>query len=535
MSSSSITITLSPDEVDSVDAQQREVAEKLECSVDDVTHLKLRKKSLDARRGRVRFHLTFDGDVTTPPPSGALENPFTPASTTTHPHKVVIVGTGPAGLFCALELRRLGLQPVVVERGKQVQPRRKDLKGLNQLGIIDEDSNYCFGEGGAGTYSDGKLYTRATKRGDIRTVLETLVHFGAPDRVLTDARPHIGSNKLPKVIAGMRQRLLDDGVQFAFETRFEGLVRHNSTVAGARLRDLADDVTRDEEAAAVVLATGHSARDIYRLLDDEGIAIEAKPFALGVRVEHPQPLINRIQYGKSAGHPALMNAAYSLTTHVDDRAVHSFCMCPGGFIVPAATEKDGLVVNGMSLSRRDSPFANSGMVVQVTLDDIAAAGFEGPLAAMQFQAAVERAGFESGERGLRAPAVRVADFMQRRLSTDLPDTSYQPGLVSSELYDVLDVTGVRIADRLGQAMLDFDRKLKGYLSPDAVFIGVESRTSAPVRIPRDDDTFMSPSVQGLFPTGEGAGYAGGIMSAALDGMRVARKVAASLGVDVVAL
>ncbi|MCP4503164.1 MAG: FAD-binding protein [Deltaproteobacteria bacterium] len=539
-STKSVTLTFTPDEVGDQKLWQERLAEKAEVSLEDLPEPVLLKKTLDARRGRVRFHLTFATKEADAIPE--VINPFATSSKATQPQQVVIVGTGPAGLFCALELRRLGIRSHILERGKRVQPRRKDLKGLNQHGIIDPESNYCFGEGGAGTYSDGKLYTRATKRGDIRSVLETLVFFGAPDRILTDARPHIGSNKLPKVISAIREELLENDVTFSFETRWTGFDTSGNKIDGARFvrsKD-ADPTNLDESAAkttagdlkadALVLATGHSARDVYQILDDKNVLLETKPFALGVRIEHPQKVINQIQYGRSAGHPALPSAAYSIKTQVDDHAVFSFCMCPGGFIVPAATEIDGLVVNGMSLSKRDSPFANSGLVVEITLDDIKAAGFQGAHAGVHFQNAVEQAGFSAGERGLKAPASRVTDFIRNKTSSSLPETSYRPGLVATDLREVLNTTGIPIAEKLASAMKDFDHKLRGYLHPDAVFIGVESRTSAPVRVPRDTDSLMSPSVDGLFPAGEGAGYAGGIMSAALDGMRVARKVAEYLGV-----
>jgi uncharacterized FAD-dependent dehydrogenase len=430
-------------------------------------------------------------------------------------------------LFCAYELARRGIGSIVIDRGKPVQPRRHDLKGLNSKGIVDSDSNYCFGEGGAGTYSDGKLYTRAHKRGNVRDVLEILALHGAPAAILTEARPHIGSNLLPKVITALRERLATCGVEFRFGARVVDLLIEGGDrrrVVGVRLAD-GSEVTAD----AVVLATGHSARDVFEFLLRAGVALEPKAFALGVRIEHPQPFVNRAQYGAHAGHPRLPNAAYRLACEVDGRGVFSFCMCPGGWIVPAATEPDGLVVNGMSLSRRDSPFANSGLVVAVEPADYERAGHRGPLGGVEFQRAIERAAFRAGAGALRAPAVRASDFSRSRTSSTLPDTSYIPGLTSADVAEVLDAGGVPLAARLRAALRIFDRRLRGYLSEEAVLVGVESRTSAPVRVPRDPESLESLDLAGLYPAGEGAGYAGGIVSAALDGMRIARALGGGAG------
>ena len=422
-----------------------------------------------------------------------------------------------------------------------MNPRRVDLRALNRpyLGHVDEDSNYCFGEGGAGTYSDGKLYTRATKRGDVRDVYETLVRHEAPTDILTDARPHIGSNLLPKVVTAMRERLEACGVRFLFGQRVSGLrsrtdksgQRHLTGVDLTRTSAEGDDVA-GLDADVVVLATGHSARDVFRFLHDGGVQLFAKPFALGVRIEHPQALINQMQYGADHAHPRLPAAAYSIAHTTDAGGVFSFCMCPGGFVVPASTDPRGLVVNGMSLKKRDNAFANSGLVASIAVEDGAAHGFDGPLGLLAYQERIEQAcrdaALAAGATGLQAPAVRVGDFVRKRASSTLPSTSYQPGLISADLDAILNAGGVDVAGRLRAALQHFGKSMRGYVGDDAVLIGVESRTSSPVRIPRADDTLMNPDLTGLFPAGEGGGFAGGIVSAALDGIRVARAVTAHL-------
>jgi len=472
--------------------------------------LEVRKRSIDARRGRVRFHLVV-GAVT---PHDALGG--APLRETSGP-PVVIVGAGPAGMFCAYELARAGIRAVIVDRGKDVQARRRDLKGLTQHGHVDVDSNYCFGEGGAGTYSDGKLYTRSHKRGDVRDVIEILAVHGAPESILLDARPHIGSNKLPKVITALRDRLAAVGSEMRFHARATEIVVKGGRAIGVRLADGAEIVGR-----GVVIATGHSARDVHAMLAAAGVRLEAKPFAMGVRIEHPQPLIDQIQYGRAAGHPKLPAAPYRLAfTPADGRGAFSFCMCPGGWIVPAATEPDGVVVNGMSLSRRDSPYANSGLVVAVELADLPG---NDPLRGVALQRTLEQAAAAAGGGMLRAPATRATDFVRGRGSSTVPASSYEPGLTASDIGAVLDVTKIPLAARLREALTQFDRQMRGYLTDEAVLVGVESRTSSPVRVPRDATSLESPELAGLYPCGEGAGYAGGIVSAALDGMRVARVI-----------
>jgi hypothetical protein len=420
-------------------------------------------------------------------------------------------------MFCAYELARAGIRAVIVDRGKDVQARRRDLKGLTQHGHVDVDSNYCFGEGGAGTYSDGKLYTRSHKRGDVRDVIEILAVHGAPESILLDARPHIGSNKLPKVITALRDRLAAVGSEMRFHARATEIVVKGGRAIGVRLADGAEIVGR-----GVVIATGHSARDVHAMLAAAGVRLEAKPFAMGVRIEHPQPLIDQIQYGRAAGHPKLPAAPYRLAfTPADGRGAFSFCMCPGGWIVPAATEPDGVVVNGMSLSRRDSPYANSGLVVAVELADLPG---NDPLRGVALQRTLEQAAAAAGGGMLRAPATRATDFVRGRGSSTVPASSYEPGLTASDIGAVLDVTKIPLAARLREALTQFDRQMRGYLTDEAVLVGVESRTSSPVRVPRDATSLESPELAGLYPCGEGAGYAGGIVSAALDGMRVARVI-----------
>jgi hypothetical protein len=514
-----VELELGLDEADDEAALRARVARRLGTAVDELPRIEVLKRSLDARRGRIRFHLLV---ALRERPPEELGGP--PPREVAGARRVVVVGDGPAGLFCAYELARAGVPCTVVDRGKPVQPRRRDLKGLNQHGRVDPDSNYCFGEGGAGTYSDGKLYTRSHKRGDVRDVIEILALHGAPERVLSDARPHIGSNKLPRVVSGIRARLEAVGVEFRFGSRVVGLERGSGGVAGVQLAG--GDLVRGD---AVVLATGHSARDVLALLVAEGLHLEPKSFAVGVRIEHPQPLIDRIQYGPQAGHPRLPAASYRLAHQIDGRGVFSFCMCPGGWIVPASTEPGGLVVNGMSLSRRDSPFANSGLVVAVEPTDLVAAGYPGPLGGIALQQRLEAAAWEAGGGELRAPATRLGDFLAGRGSQSVGRSSYIPGLTPADVGEVLDRAGLPLATWLRQGLAASGATLRGYLSDEAVLVGVESRTSSPVRVPRDPVSLQNPELPGLYPCGEGAGYAGGIVSAALDGMRVARAIEAAWG------
>lgn len=531
-----IELDLELDDPQDLQSLRQLAASKLGVKAKELPPLVVLKRAIDARRGRVRFHLVL-GPASV---HSAVANPaeHLPALREVDSrNRVAIVGAGPAGMFCAYELARHGISSTVYDRGKPVQPRRRDLRALQQEGIVDPDSNYCFGEGGAGTYSDGKLYTRSHKRGNVRDVMEVLVAHGAPEAILTDARPHIGSNQLPKVITNLREQLEAVGVRFRFESRVEGLLSdQQQRVCGLALAD-----GSEHEAEAVVLAIGHSARNLYQRLAEDGLALEPKGFAVGVRIEHPQALINEIQYGRSAGHPALPSAAYRLAHTKQERGVFSFCMCPGGFIVPAATEPGTVVVNGMSLSKRDSPFANSGLVVAVEPEDLVAAGFKGALAGIEYQRALEERAWACGGNadqtdtspsasptGQRAPATRVSDFVARRASSSTPNSSYQPGLFATDIAEVLDGAGLAVSERLREALEIFGRKMRGFVSEEAVLVGVESRTSSPVRIPRDGETLQHNGLAGLYPCGEGAGYAGGIVSAAVDGIRIAEAITRTL-------
>jgi uncharacterized FAD-dependent dehydrogenase len=514
-----LSFDLELDEADDMEALRTKVAGLLGVAAGELPALEVRKRAIDARRGRVRFHLTV-GAATEAPADPRPRKPVTGKP-------VIIVGAGPAGMFCAYALAKAGVAAIVLDRGKNVQARRHDLKGLTQHGKVDPDSNYCFGEGGAGTYSDGKLYTRSHKRGDVRDVLEILAAHGAPPEILVDARPHIGSNKLPKVITSIREHLESLGVQFAFERRVTTVRTSAAAVIGVNLRGGAD-----LDGSELVMATGHSARDVFELLATAGAQLEVKPFALGVRIEHPQQLINETQYGRRAGHPRLPAAYYKLAhTPTGDRGVFSFCMCPGGWVVPAATEADGVVVNGMSLSRRDSRFANSGLVVAIERADLATAGLTGLgiMAGVEMQRRVEQAAKHAGGGALRAPATRVTDFMRARGSTTLPECSYEPGLNCADVGTVLAASGLDLAPKIRAALEVFARQMRGYVTDEAVLIGVESRTSSPIRVLRDPGTLQS-NLAGLYPCGEGAGYAGGIVSAAVDGMRVAAAICQARGI-----
>jgi len=488
--------------------------------------LRILRRSIDARARNVVVKFKVDVIPADQAPWHAPDRQYRNVRTA---RRAIIVGAGPAGLFAALRLIELGIKPILVERGKDVRARRKDLAAINKEQVVNPESNYCFGEGGAGTYSDGKLYTRSKKRGDVQRILEILTAHGAPEEILFDAHPHIGTNKLPNVVAQLRETILTAGGEIHFETKMADVSLNGDAMQGI--------VTRNGdrlEAAAVLLSAGHSARDVFQLLDRRQIQIEAKPFALGVRIEHPQALIDRIQYhcGDSRGE-FLPASSYAVVQQAivkgTSRGVFSFCMCPGGFMVPAATAPGEVVINGMSPSRRNSKYANSGIVVAVEEKDFMEFAEFGPLAGMEFQAAIERKACKAAGGRQQAPAQRLIDFMENRISTTLPDSSYQPGLAAADFRDVLPEF---IIESLRQGFRAFGEKMKGYLTNEAVMVGVESRTSSPVRIPRDASTLQHPQIKGLYPCGEGAGYAGGIVSAAMDGERCAEAIARQFGVAV---
>lgn len=509
------------------------IARSAATNIAAITGYRIEKKSIDARGKQAWVHLIL---------TAFINEPFTQRQSTPvvfkdisrANKKVIIVGAGPCGLFAALKLIERGIQPIVLERGKNVRDRRRDLALLNKEGIINPESNYCFGEGGAGTYSDGKLYTRSHKRGDINRILQLLFQFGAAENILYEAHPHIGTNKLPQIITAMREQIINSGGIFLFEKKVTDLIITNNIISG--VKTAGGDLF---EGSAVILATGHSARDIFHLLFDKQILIETKPFALGVRIEHPQSLIDSIQYHSNRG-DFLPPASYGMVQQVDGSGVFSFCMCPGGIIAPAATHAQELVVNGWSPSKRNNPFANSGIVTEVTEKDIhqymqqhssqqtsRSDFFAGhPLAGMFFQQSVEQTAFAAGGGKFVAPAQRMIDFVHAKISPSLPSCSYTPGTRAVNLQEVL--PGF-VFSRLQQGFKAFGEKMRGYLTNEAIVVAAESRTSSPVKIPRHPVLLHHPQVMNLYPAGEGAGYAGGIVSAAMDGERVAMAVDVGIG------
>lgn len=478
------------------------------------------RRSIDARSKQIKVNIQAEVYQQEPMPPHRLTQTWHYPDVS-HQPQAIIVGAGPAGLFAALRLIELGIKPVVLERGKDVRQRRRDLAALNKEEVVNPESNYCFGEGGAGTYSDGKLYTRSKKRGDIQRILEIFVHHGAVEDILVEAHPHIGTNKLPVIVQNLRQSIRDAGGEVHFETKVVDFILKNNVMQGVRTAD-----GREWLGKGVILATGHSARDIFELLAAKQIYIEAKPFALGLRIEHPQQIIDQIQYHCPTRSPYLPAASYGLVSQVTwkdtSKGVFSFCMCPGGFIVPSATAPGEVVVNGMSPSRRNSYFANSGVVVSVDEPDWQNFKQFDALAALRFQQAVEQKACLLAGQNQHAPAQRMVDFVQKKISTTLVKTSYQPGLTAVSMDEVLPDF---IAQCLRQGLQDFGKKMKGYFTNEAQLVGVESRTSSPVRIPRLVDNYEHPQIKHFFPCGEGAGFAGGIMSAAMDGEKCAEALA----------
>ena len=506
---------------------EKSAAKVLKYAPEKIGGIRLKKHSIDARKKKIVVRLRLEVFLGKElPPLAPITADYPPL-----PHnapEVVVIGTGPAGLFAALRLIECGVKPILLERGKDASSRRFDLAPILRQGTVIEDSNYCFGEGGAGTFSDGKLYTRATKRGPVAKIYETFVAHGAPDRILVDAHPHIGSNLLPKVVMALRNSVLEAGGEVHFQSKVTRLILENDEIKG--VATASGDEYRGQ---SVILATGHSARDIYHLLQDHHVHLEAKPFAVGVRIEHPQQLIDAQQYHfprEQIRPNQLPAASYTLATKIRDRGVHSFCMCPGGFIVPAATANDEVVVNGMSLSRRDSPFANSGLVVTVEPEDAEAfAPTAGVLAGLAYQKDLEMKAKTAGGGGQTAPAQQVLDFLQQRNSRETLPTSYFPGVNPAPLHKLLSPA---VVSRMQEGIKLFGNRLRGFAGAEAQLIGVETRTSSPVRIPRDRATCEHVQIRNLFPCGEGAGYAGGIVSAAMDGMKCAEAAAIKCGREI---
>ena len=509
-----VQIVIKPQQQEDLEFIYRLGLQKAKLNPDEVIDWRIRKRSLDARKAAIKMNVQLEfwkvGEVREPTQAWT-------AKTVDPEKKIAIIGAGPAGLYAALRAIEAGITPVVFERGKDVRARRRDLAAINKAQTVNPESNYCFGEGGAGTYSDGKLYTRSKKKGNVLKALEWLVHFGASDNILVEAHPHIGTNKLPAIITAMREAVIAHGGAVHFNAKLTDIKIENNSIKGLEING---DTWHN--FSELVLATGHSARDIFYLLHKRGVTIAAKPFALGVRVEHTQELINDIQYHGDHQNPYLPPASYALVEQVDGMGVYSFCMCPGGIIAPCATEKEEVVTNGWSPSKRNNPYANSGIVVSVSPEDLPNYKENDPFVCLDFQKKVEYDCWVAGGKTQRVPAQRMVDFVEGKTSTDFPKTSYQPGIVSVNLAEVLPPL---IAKRLQKAFIKFGRKMKGYYTNNAVLHAPESRTSSPVSIPRDPETMEHLDIKGLYPCGEGAGYAGGIISAAIDGINCVDAIA----------
>jgi uncharacterized FAD-dependent dehydrogenase len=504
-------IILTPEQAANNDLIASEVAKSQNIDIKNISEIVILKRSIDARKSKVKIQLKVEVFLTGEIPTN--EEIIRNYQNISNKEEVIIVGAGPAGLFAALKLIELGKKPIIIERGKDVRKRRRDIASINKKHIVDNDSNYCFGEGGAGTYSDGKLYTRSKKRGSVIEILKTLVYHGANPNILVDAQPHIGTNKLPNIISKMKQTILDCGGEVHFETKVIDFIIENKSITGVKLET--GDIIK---AKNTILATGHSARDIFHLLNKKEIEIKYKPFAMGVRLEHPQSIIDKIQYSRNDRGEFLPPANYKIVTQVKDRGVYSFCMCPGGFIVPAATNAGEIVVNGMSPSKRNSVYANSGIVVEVKDEDLKPFEKYGPLKGLMFQMEVEKKACENTPSFQIAPSQRMVDFVNDKISGSLNSTSYQPGIISTKMSDILPPT---INYSLKEGFKTFGKKMNGFLTNQANIVGIESRTSSPVLIPRDPVNLQHTHINNLFPCGEGAGYAGGIVSAAIDGEKCA--------------
>lgn len=502
-----VQISVLPEEQEDDSVLLSRALQKAKIAKKEVREWRIRKRSIDARRAPVKINLQIE--IWRGQEARTGIHPFEPQPVS-DAKRIAIIGMGPAGIYAALRAIEGGLKPIIFERGKEVRARRRDLAMISKEQTVNPESNYCFGEGGAGTFSDGKLYTRSKKRGNVLKAMEWLVHFGADPNILVEAHPHIGTNKLPKIISTMREAIIEAGGEVHFNSKLTDIKVENNQMQAIQ-------INKDAWFAfdEVVLATGHSARDIYYLLHEKGIRIEAKPFAIGVRIEHQQKLIDTIQYHGDDHNPFLPPASYSLVEQVDGMGVYSFCMCPGGIIAPCATEHEEVVTNGWSPSKRNNPYSNSGIVVSVEPKDLPHFAPDDPFVSLNFQKMVEKACWEAAGKTQQVPAQRLIDFMEGRVSTDFPKTSYQPGIVSVDLNLVLPSL---LTKRLRKAFITFGKKMKGYYTNEAVIHAPESRTSSPVLIPRETDTLCHPQAKGLYPCGEGAGYAGGIMSAAIDGI-----------------
>ena len=510
-----LELVLLPEEAADQSKQLQQASQLLNVTQDRIKDIRLLKRSIDARGRTVKIRMMVEVFVDELPEQKSTNtSKFQFTKDVSKSKEVFIIGFGPAGMFAALKLIEAGIKPVVIERGKDVQRRRRDLALINREGKVNGDSNYCFGEGGAGTYSDGKLYTRSNKRGDINRILDILIEHGADPDIRIDAHPHIGTNKLPQLVEAIRKTILDAGGEILFETRLEDIILNGNKIKALLLKNLNSNEISERSCEKVILATGHSARDIYELLEKQKIRIDAKPFALGVRIEHPQEVIDKVQYHCDVRSSFLPPASYSLTHQHDKRGVYSFCMCPGGIIAPAATAPGEIVVNGWSPSKRNNPFANSGIVVSIEPKDYERFAASGNLAALRYQQEVEQRAFKYGEGNLKAPGQRLIDFVNGKVSSSLPVNSYHPGTTSVDLTDVLPSV---VSTALKEALKAFGKKMKPYYTNEAILVATESRTSSPVRIPRDPETLQHPEIVGLYPCGEGAGYAGGIVSAAMDG------------------
>ncbi len=512
-----INLSLTPEEASDESLFATIAAKKANITCSDITKVIVRRRSIDARQRNVKINLSlriFVGE------EAIIEHTTYEYPNVSSAPEVIVVGSGPAGLFAALRLIERGLKPIVIERGKDVRERKKDVANIYKQHLVNPDSNYGFGEGGAGTYSDGKLFTRSKKRGNARKILEVLAQFGANEDILIDAHPHVGTDKLPRVIENIRKQIIDSGGNVLFNSRVVDLIIKDNKCKGVILKG-----GQKLEANSVILATGHSARDIYEMFRKKQIKLEAKPFAMGVRIEHPQALIDTIQYKSEQRGPYLPAASYSFAEQVDGRGVYSFCMCPGGFIVPASTTPGEMLVNGMSPSSRNSPYANSGLVVEVLPEDLLKYKQHGDFAGLEYQKELEQLCFRLNQQSQNAPAQRISDFVSAQKSTDFPATSYRPGLASSSLHEELPEN---ISKRLQKAIIQIDKKAKGFNTSEGIIAAVESRTSSPLRIPRNAETLEHIEVSGLYPCGEGAGYAGGIVSSAVDGERCADAIANNL-------